>query len=157
MTAPTEHRTAPTQSAVGPIVGAVIGVPILAFGIWGLLHDSDMTHPPDFAVWFVGVNVVADLVLLPVLIGAGFVLTRPLPTWAQPTVRLGVAVSAVLTLVAWPVIGGFGDDPTTPSLLPRDELAGLLSYLGVVWASVAVVLVRRRLARRAISGRGEGG
>lgn len=147
MTAPAEPRTG-TQSAVGPLVGAVIGVPILAFGLWGLLHDSDMTHPPDFVVWFVGADVVADLVLLPLLVGVSFVLARPLPTWTRPTVRFGIAVSAVLAVVAWPVIAGYGDDPTTPSLLPRDELTGLFAYLGVVWAAIAVVLVRRRLARR---------
>jgi hypothetical protein len=44
--------------------------------------------------------------------------------------------------VAWPEIAGYGEDPTNPSLLPRDEAAGLLACVAVVWLAVGLVLVR---------------
>lgn len=143
----------------GPILGSAIGVPILGYGLWGMLRDSALTHPPDAAAWIVGSAVVNDLLLLPLLTVVGLVATRPLPAWARPPARLGLAISVVLALVAWPEISDVGGDPRNPSVLPRDELAGLLAYLGVVWLVVTLALVHRARARvRArLSGRGGGG
>jgi hypothetical protein len=145
---------------LGPVVGAVVGVPVLGYGIWGLLRDHALTHPPDAVTWIVGSAVVNDLVLLPLLGVVGWVATRPLPAGARPTVRLGLAISAVLALVAWPQAADLGDSQRgNPTVLPRDELAGLLAYLAVVWLVVGLLLLRRarRPAGTTVSDRGGGG
>lgn len=134
--------TAGGGRALGPFVGAAVGIPTLAYGAWGLLHDSQRTHPGDALRWIVGAAVVHDLVALPLLLGVTLVLVRPLPRWTRPTVRAGLAVSAVLAVVAWPQIAGYGENPTVPSLLPRDEAAGLAAYLAAVWLVVGLVLLR---------------
>jgi len=149
----TADESATRGGPVGPIVGSLVGVPILGYGLWGMLRDSALTHPPDATAWIVGSAVVNDLLLLPLLTAIGLVATRPLPVWARPVVRLGIAISVVLALVAWPEISDVGGDPRNPTVLPRDELTGLLAYLGVVWFVVVLALVRR--AR--VSGRGGGG
>jgi hypothetical protein len=133
---------------LGPLVGAVAGVPVMAYGVWGLLHDGQRTRPADAVRWIVGSVVVHDLIALPLLLGVSLALVRPLPSWTRATVRTGLAVSAVLAAVAWPEIAGYGEDPTNPSLLPRDETAGLLAYLAAVWVVVGLVLVRRLRAPR---------
>jgi len=127
---------------LGPLAGALVGVPVMAYGIWGLLHDSQRTRPADALRWIVGSALVHDLIALPLLLGASLALVRPLPRWMRATVRTGLAASAVLAVVAWPEIAGYGEDPTNPSLLPRDETAGLLTYLAAVWMVVGLVLLR---------------
>lgn len=141
-------------SRVAPIVGVVLGVPMMAFGVWGMVHDGARTHPFELGRWIVGSAVVHDLVGLPLLLGISLVATRPLPSWARAPVRAGLGVSAVLALVAWPEIAGYGEDTTIASLLPRNELAGLLAYLAIVWAVVAAALVVRGATRRPQPGDG---
>jgi hypothetical protein len=131
-----------TSSSRGLLAGAVVGVPVMAYGVWGLLEDSQRTRPSDAVRWIVGAAVVHDLIALPLLLGITLALVRPLPSWMRAPVRTGMAASAVLGVVAWPEIAGYGEDPTNPSLLPRDEAAGLLACVAVVWLAVGLVLVR---------------
>jgi hypothetical protein len=132
-----------TRPRLGPSLGVALGVPVLLFGVWGMFHDADRTHPADAFRWIVGSAAVHDFVVLPLVLGIGWLLTRPFPTWTRPALRLGVAVSAVLAIVAWPLIAGYGEDRTIPSLLPRNEAAGLVAYLGLVWVAVALWLAFR--------------
>lgn len=112
-----------------------------------MLHDRGKTRPGDALRWIVGSALVHDLIALPLLLGVTPALVRPLPSWARAPVRAGLAASAVLAAVAWPEIAGYGEDPTIPSLLPWDEITGLLAYLAVVWLTVGVVLLRTRSSR----------
>lgn len=137
-----------TSSSRGLLAGAVVGVPVMAYGVWGLLEDSQRTRPSDAVRWIVGAAVVHDLIALPLLLGITLALVRPLPSWMRAPVRTGLAASAVLGVVAWPEIAGYGENPTIPSLLPRDELAGLLAYLAVTWTAVGLVLVQGAVRRR---------
>jgi hypothetical protein len=136
----TEHRAVP----LGPIIGTAMGLPALTYGIWGLLADSELTHPPAALTWIVAGNLTTDLILLPTLVALTYVASRALPRWTRPTVRLAVAISAILTLVAYPLIANYGAKPDNPSLLPRNATAGLLAYLAIVWTIATATLLLRR-------------
>ena len=59
------------------------------------------------------------------------------------------ATSAVLAVVAWPFVRGYGRQPGNPSLLPRNYAAGLVVYLAAIW-TVALAIVGVGLAVRAV-------
>ncbi len=96
-----------------------------------------------------GGALVHDLVLVPLVLVAGWVLhrvvragpTRSVLTWC-------LATSGVLALVAWPFVRGYGRQASNPSLLARDYARGLAVYIAAVWAVGAVVLVAETVRRR---------
>ena len=143
--------TGDTTSRRGLLAGLAVGIPLIAYGVRGVLVDASDTHPAEMARWLVGVTLVDDLVAVPVALLAGVVGRRATPSWAWPAVRAGLFVTAVLVLVGWPFVRGWGRDPTDPSLLARDYGAGLAVALGVVWTTVAAVAAwARRRDRRAL-------
>nr|MBA3653360.1 hypothetical protein [Actinomycetota bacterium] len=58
----------------------------------------------------------------------------------------GLLISGALSLVAWPLVRGYGRSAGNPSILPRNYGAGLAGTLIVVWTGILVfgVLLRRR-------------
>ena len=122
------------------LAGLAVGLPIMGYGIRGALVDAGDTHPAELAAWIVGSGVVNDLVLVPLVLGVGFVARRLVPASAWPAVRAGLIVTGALCLVAWPFVRGYGRDPSTPSLLNRDYATGLAVAVAVVWVAVALWL-----------------
>jgi hypothetical protein len=132
--------TPPTTSTRGLVIGLAVGIPVMAYGVRGVLVDAADTNPGELARWIVGAAVVHDLVLIPLVAVAAWGLGRLVPgRWWGP-VRAGLVVTGALCLVAAPFLAGFGRDPGNPSLLPRDYAAGLVTAVAVVWLAVAAWL-----------------
>jgi hypothetical protein len=129
-----------TTSRRGLLAGLALGLPVIAYGLWGVLIDADRTHPAELARWVVGSAVATDLLVVPAVIAIGAAARRltPRPWW--PTVRTALMVTGSLALVAWPFVRGYGDDPANASLLPRNYAAGLAMAVAVVWALAAARL-----------------
>jgi hypothetical protein len=138
-----------TTSRRGLVVGLVLGLPLVAYGGRGVLVDGARTHPAELARWVVGAALVNDLVLVPLVLAGGWAARRFTPARLWPPVRAGLVTTAVLTLVAWPFVRGYGQDPANPSLLPRDYGAGLAAATGVVWVAVAAWALVAALSDRA--------
>jgi hypothetical protein len=136
--------TGETTSRRGLLAGLALGVPLIAYGVRGVFVDAADTHPADMARWLLGAALVDDLVLVPAALLVGTVGRSFTPPWAWPAVRGGLFASAVLTLVAWPFVRGWGRDPTNSSLLARDYGTSLLVALAAVWVVVGAIVVTRR-------------
>lgn len=132
-------------------LGAV-GVLVAAYGAWLLLTRQDAEQVRSAAVWLVAGVLLHDVVLAPVVVLLGLLLSRVTPPAARAPVAVGAVVLGTVTLMAVPVLGRFGARPDNPTLLDRDYTAGWLVLAGVVVAVVVVAtLVRAR--RRAPSER----
>jgi hypothetical protein len=143
-----DHGLPATTSRAGLVTGLVLGVPVIAYGIRGVLVDGARTRPGELARWIVGAAVVHDLVLVPVVLAVGWGLRRLVPASVWPAVRAGLVTTGVLMLVGWPFVRGYGRDPTDPSLLPRDYGTGLAVAVACVWLGVAGWAVVEALGRR---------
>lgn len=146
MSAPGSHR--------GLWIGVALGVPVMAFALWGILEESAATDPPEMARWLLGGLVVHDLLLAPLVAGLGVVLGRVLgPPWRLP-VRTGLFASAVVVAVAWAPLRGYGRDrvPDNPSVQPLDYATGTATVLAVVWVAVALWVAWSALAGRGAPG-----
>jgi len=147
--APTATPTAtPTASPVPAIIGAVIGLPMLAYGVWGAIDERSRTKPWELARWVIGADIVHDAIWAPVIVAASWLIGRLIPRIAQTPVRWASATTAVLALIAWPFLRGYGRDASIPSLLDRNYATGLLTYIAVVWViALGWSLWRVRAAR----------
>jgi hypothetical protein len=141
-----------TSSSRGLLVGLVVGVPIIVYGIRGALVDASLTMPRELAFWVVGLAIVDDFLVIPAAILVGWLGRRIVPPTFWPPVRAALLCSAVLAAVAWPFIKGFGRDATNPSLLPRNYATGLAAALVVVWVAAGLwIVLRYWTGRRATS------
>jgi hypothetical protein len=126
-----------TTSRRGLLIGLALGLPIIGYGLRGAIVDAADTHPSELARWVIGTALAHDLVLVPVAAAIALLVHRFTPGPAWPPVRTGLVATGVLALVGWPFVRGYGDDPTNPSVLPRNYGAGLAAAVGVVWLAVA--------------------
>lgn len=138
--------------AVGPgrLVLGALGAAVTAYGAWLLWSRREPADVLDAAVWAGGAVLVHDVLLAAVLVVAGFALARLVPRVARGPVAAGGVVLGSLTLVAVPVLGGFGrrTDPTNETLLDRDYVAGWLVLTGLVVLVVLLVVAARVLVTR---------
>ena len=146
-----------TTSRRGLLVGLAVGLPVIAYGVRGMLVDADRTHPAELARWIVGAAVVNDALVVPLAMGAAWLAHRITPARAWPPVRSVLLATGVVLLVAWPFVRGYGRDPTIPSLLDRNYAVGVAAAIGATWIAVAVwiavsialaIVVGRRRGRR---------
>jgi hypothetical protein len=113
----------------------------------GALGDSVDTNPPHLAAWVIGTLIVHDAVWATGVVLAGWVTARRLAPAVRVPVRVGLVISALLALLTWPQVRGYGERPATPSALPLDYTRNAAVALGVIWVAVAVavlVALRRR-------------
>ena len=129
--------------------GAVVGGAVMAFAVRGLLHAHRSTNPWATVRLLVGLDIVHDLVLVPVLLLMGVVVTRVVPRRVRVPLIVGLVLSGVATLYAYPFVRGFGRSAATPSRLPNNYATGLAMVLAAVWVvvvagSAAAARLRRR-------------
>lgn len=141
-------------------IGLTIGGAVGLFGLGGLLVDAAKTMPVVWLKWLVGLLLVHDLVLAPLVHLAG----RRLRDWAPGVWRwplqLGLVTSGVLVIASVPVLVGVGrrTQPGNASVLPGDYPLALAGVLAVVWLGVlalgiwGVVGLARPLSRRSRTG-----
>lgn len=122
-------------------------LPVGGYGGWLLVSRQDLDQVREVVVWLAaGVLVhdgaVAALALL------GGLLVGLLPRASRPPAAVALVVVGTLTVVALPVLGGFGEDPANPTHLDRPYVTAWLILVTVVVVTVVVAaLVRVRKER----------
>jgi hypothetical protein len=132
-----------------------VGVAAVLFGLHGLITGGVATDWPQPAIWLVLGVLGHDLILVPTVAAAGWVLARVVPRARRRVVRSGLLVAAVVTLVALPVLSGKGD-PRNPSLTPLDYPRNWLLVLGGIAVVTTVLAIAQRFASRPAAGRRTG-
>ncbi|PSK97579.1 hypothetical protein CLV30_12271 [Haloactinopolyspora alba] len=126
----------------------VVGATVTGYGVYVAWSDRADTNPADAIIWLTGAGIVHDLVVAPLIVLLTWASGR-LPDAARLPIRLGLAFSALITVLFWPVVQGWGRSASVPSALPLDYGRNLVVVLAVVWAAVgAAVVVRTRKEMR---------
>jgi hypothetical protein len=131
-------------------IATAVGWAVMAGAVIGAFGDRRDAQPIVLARWLVGSALLHDLLWLPIVAVVGVVLARVGRGGRVPgPVRWAVATSAVLVLIAWPFVRGYGRNRGNPSLLPRNYAHGLVAYLVLTWllAGVAMGVGRWRAGR----------
>jgi len=134
----------------GPLfwVSAAAGWAVIAWGLRGVFVHSLDTRPANLAKFVVAGALLHDLLIAPLVIGAGVLVARAVPGRARAVVQGALAVSAIVALFSYPLVRAYGLAAHNPTSLPRNYTANLLVVLGLVWA-IAAGLVLLRLRRPA--------
>jgi hypothetical protein len=125
-----------------PLIGA--GLLIMGYGVLGLILDADVDLV-GVLVFGAVLLVLHDGVFLPLVAGAGRLLRRFVPPGWQAAVRLAALTDLAVTVVALPLVLGFGRDAGNPTVLPRPYGRGLLLILIVV--PLTVLACRKGIER----------
>ena len=147
-------RVAPDQSEplagwrwwTGLSVGGAVGL----FGLAGLIVDAAKTMPLVWLKWLVGLLLVHDFVLAPLVNLTGRRLRDRAPeSWRWP-LQLGLVTSGVLVLASVPVLVGAGrrTQPGNASVLPGNYPLALAGVLTVVWLAILALGTWRSKRRR---------
>lgn len=145
----TSIQPPPERTPSGPFFWTflIAGAGIVGYGLDGAWADRADTRPADLVIWLAGAIAAHDALIAPAAIAVALA-TRWLPDAARLPVRLGLALSALLTLVFWPVVRGWGRSASVPSALPLDYGRNLVAVLALVWLVVGVAVVVRARRRR---------
>ncbi|WP_433337627.1 hypothetical protein [Spirillospora sp. CA-294931] len=117
------------------------GAVLIGIGLLGIVRDLD--DPVGWAVWFAGVVVAHDAVLMPAVLAAG-ALTGRLPDAYRRGAQVALAMAAVVSLVALPLVLGKGRRADNPSQLPLSYGWNLLVVLAVIAAAFGLPALWRR-------------
>jgi hypothetical protein len=124
----------------------VLGLATMGYALLGAAGDPDVT-PGRHTGFLVTVLLLHDGVLLPAVILAGVLVHRFVPAPHRVILQAALVATAALTVVAVPLVLGYGRLADNPSALPRDYGRGLATILALIWLATAIVLLvssRRR-------------
>ena len=131
----------------GPLfwISAAAGWAVMGFGLRGIVEHSLDTRPAQLARFVVAGALLHDLVVAPVVILVGVLVTRAVPRRGRAVVQGALAISAVVALFSYPLVRAYGLAANNPTSLPHNYARNLVLVLGLVWAAAgATVLVRLR-------------
>lgn len=120
-----------------------LGALVILYGAQGLLRSVGFAELRSVATWFVGGALLSDLLLAPVVIIVGVVLSRIVSGRVRPYVQAGLIITGGVTLIALPLLTGRGKSDSNPSELPLNYPRGWLITIACVWAAVAVLALTR--------------
>lgn len=115
----------------------VLGGCGVAWGAW-LLSDDSADRLGSVALWLVGVVVLHDAVLAPLVVALGVVAAKTVPHRHRAVAAIAFLVWGTVTLAVANVLSGVGGKPGMDSLLHRPYLTAWLALTALVLA-VAVV------------------
>lgn len=120
------------------------GVLLASYGGLRLITGTPVEGLQPLALWLVAAVVIHDGLVMPAVLGVGWVLGR-VPPRARRFAQAGLIVSGMLVVVAAPLIHREDTQPPSKSLLLRDYGANLtvllamvasLSALGYLWSTL---------------------
>jgi hypothetical protein len=147
---PASGAAASSRHGIAFWIAAVIGLGIMAYGGVGLLDAAPATRPGQVGVGLVGLDLLHDAVVAPLVCLAGWWIVRPAPRWLRRPLRWGLLATVMLVLVGWPALRGYGRDrvPDNATVDPLHYGTALATVLLVVWATVGIWTLASWLRRR---------
>ena len=138
----------PPTGMKGFWIGLVLGAPLIAYGLRGVLDELPGVQLTSFVQFFVGGALVHDVVLAPAVCVIGWLVLRRVPRVAVAPVQAALLASAVVGLVSWPFVRAYGITPGEPSFLSRNYTASVLVVWACVWIMAAFAVARRVVIAR---------
>ncbi|BEL06708.1 hypothetical protein Q0Z83_048990 [Actinoplanes sichuanensis] len=121
----------------------VAGVALIGFATAGALTDPDV-DPVGVLLFMAGVLIGHDVLWMAAVVVAGTVITRLVPVRWRAVTSAATIVAAAVTVVAFPLVLGFGRTAGNPSALPLPYGRNLLLIL----LSIVIAVPLSKLARR---------
>jgi hypothetical protein len=134
------------------IILAVAGIGLASFGVFRLATQVSPRSLVFLGLWLAVALVIHDMIVAPAVVGGGWALRRFVPDRGRRYLQAALIASAMVTVIALPLIYLRGSQPPEKALLLRDygaNLAIILGSVAVVSLVAYVVQVVRDRTRRA--------
>ncbi|HEY6664852.1 MAG TPA: hypothetical protein VI036_06945 [Propionibacteriaceae bacterium] len=128
------------------IILAAAGIALGAFGVFRLLTEIPTYSLVILGVWLVAALVIQDAILAPSVVGVGWLLRRYVPDRGRRYLEVALIMSALITVIAVPMIFLRGTQPAVKALLLRNygfNLILIIAIIGVINLILYVVRVAR--------------
>ena len=135
------------------IILAAGGILLGSFGIFRLLTEISGSTLLAVATWLICALIIHDGLVSPSVVGVGWVLRRFVPDRERRYLQAWLIMSAMVLVIAIPMIYLRGSQPAVKAILLQDYAAnlgliiGVLAALTLAWYGVRVL--RDRSARSA--------
>jgi hypothetical protein len=130
------------------IILALAGILLLLFGVFRLVTEIPTRSVLLLAVWLLAALIIHDGVLSPVVVSIGWLLRRFVQDRARRYLQAALIMSALVSVIAIPMIFLRGSQPAVKALLLRNYGANLTLLIGIIGAvtlaSYAVRVARDR-------------
>jgi hypothetical protein len=128
------------------ILLAIAGIALAAFGVFRLVSETPVNSLLILALWLIAALVLHDAILAPSVVGVGWLLRRYVPDRGRRFVQLALIMSALVTVVAIPMIFLRGSQPAEKALLLRNYGTNLILLLSMI-AIVSLILYAVQVVR----------
>jgi hypothetical protein len=128
------------------IILAAAGIALGAFGVFRLLTEIPTYSLVILAVWMVAALVIQDAILTPSVVGVGWLLRRYVPDRGRRYLQVALIISALITVIAVPMIFLRGTQPAVKALLLRNYGFNLILIIAII-AVISLILYAVRVAR----------
>ena len=128
------------------VILAAAGVALGAFGVFRLLTEIPTYSLVILAVWLVAALVIQDAILAPSVVGVGWLLRRYVPDRGRRYMQVALIMSALITVIAVPMIFLRGTQPAVKALLLRNYGSNLILIIAVIGV-ISLILYAVRVAR----------
>jgi hypothetical protein len=128
------------------IILVVAGIGLASFGVFRLATQVSPRSLVFLGLWLAAALIIHDGIVAPAVVGGGWVLRRFVPDRGRRFLQAALIASAMVTVVALPLIYLRGSQPPEKALLLRDYGANLAVILGGI-AVVSLVAYVVRVVR----------
>lgn len=124
------------------VTGALLGL----FGGFRLFTEVPMEELVMVGVWLVAAAIIHEGILSPVVVGAGWLISRVVPPRARRYLQAGLIVGGLVTVIAIPLIYREDTQPEVKAILLQNYGANLTLLLALIGA-VSLLAYAVRVAR----------
>jgi hypothetical protein len=128
------------------IILAVAGIALGAFGVFRLVTEIPTYSVLILGVWLAAALVIQDAILAPSVVGVGWLLRRYVPDRGRRYVQVALIMSALITVIAVPMIFLRGSQPAVKALLLRNYGSNLMLIIAIIGV-ISLILYAVRVAR----------
>jgi hypothetical protein len=128
------------------IILAVAGIALLGFGVFRLLSEIPTHNLVILTVWLAAALVIQDAILAPSVVGVGWLLRRYVPDCGRRYLQVALIMSALITVIAAPMIFLRGTQPAVKALLLRYYGFNLILIIAIVGV-ISLILYTVRVVR----------
>lgn len=136
--------TATSGPGAVQITCLVIGWAVIIFALHGMISER-AANPPGLFKLLIGLNIVNDALVIPIVLALSVLMRRLLPKWALLPTQFGLFASAIILLYAYPLIGGWGHSARAGySRLPYDYAHNIWWPLGAIALACGFLAIWQR-------------
>lgn len=141
---PTSERE---SSHHGPLfwAGVVVGGAMMSWALVAAFVDMGRETATTWLVWWVGLDLVNDLLVLPMTVGVGWLVLRFVPRRARGPVQAGLFATAVALALAYAPATSTAIRTGNPTIQPLNYATATLTVVAVIWTVVLTWLAWRAL------------